>query len=52
MEMPMRQEAFKMIAGMMALAVVIAVTTDSPMVLLITAAVSYSVWHVAKGFDE
>ena len=48
----MKQQAFKMILGMMALAIVIAVTTDSPLVVLIMAAVSYSVWQVAKGFDE
>jgi len=48
----MKQEASKMIAGLTATAVIIAVITGSPLALLIAALTGYSVWQVAKGFDE
>ena len=47
----MRQGAVKMILGMMAVAVVVTVISGSPLALVIVAAVSYAVWHAAKGLD-
>lgn len=47
----MKQEALKMILGMMAIAVLAMAISGSPLPIVIVVAVSYVVWQVAKGFD-
>ena len=48
----MRQEALKMILGMMAVGILITAISGSPMALVIMAAVSYVTWHAARGLDR
>ncbi len=48
----MRQEALRMILGMMAVAVLITAISGSPLAIVIVAAVSYVVWQAAKGFGK
>lgn len=40
-----------MIVGMLIVGVVISVTSRNPVPLIVMAAVSYVIWHVAKGLD-
>jgi hypothetical protein len=47
----MKQQALTMIVGMLMVAVVISVDSHNPLPLIVMAAVSYVVWHVAKGLD-
>ena len=48
----MRQQALRMIAGMVSVAVLITAVSGSPLAILIVAAVGYTTWHTAKGLDR
>ena len=48
----MQQQALKMIFGMMALAILVAVVDHNFIPLLVIVPVCYGLWHVASGFGE
>ncbi len=47
----MKHSAMKMIAGMMAIAILISVKSGSVLPVIIVAAAGYTTWCIAKGFD-
>jgi len=51
-EAPMRQEALKMIVGMIATAVLVTAIIGSPLPLIVVAAASYAIWQVARSLDR
>jgi hypothetical protein len=46
----MKQQALKMIVGMLLVGTVISVADRNPVPMFVMAAVSYAIWQVAKGF--
>jgi len=44
--------AMKMICAFAAIGILITVISDNPLPLVVMVAVSYAVWHVAKGFPD
>jgi hypothetical protein len=47
----MKQEALKTILGMMAVGVLITLTSGSVLAVMVVAVASYMLWHAAKGLD-
>ena len=47
----MQQQALKMIGGMLAVGVVIALTSRNPLPLVVMAVVAYVIWNLAKGLE-
>ena len=48
----MQQQALRMIFGMLALAIIVAVVDRNPLPLLVIIPVTFVLWHVAKGFGD